>query len=76
MTVGIAEQGSGRSESGVHNEPLVGRRGGGARSGTQELPADGAQVTAAGMRGCDAGQGGALLWEATITRLGAIGYSM
>ncbi len=27
MTVGLAEQGSGRSESGVHNEPLVGRRG-------------------------------------------------
>gem|GEM_PF-4067309 len=42
---------------------------------TQEMPAEIKRLER-GIRGCVAGQGGALRWGATITRLGALGYSL
>lgn len=58
-TVSIAEQGSGRSESGLHNEPSVGRPGealGGDPGATSRCGTCGCGK----VRGCDAEQGAAL----------------
>src|SRR5262249_16243958 len=72
MTIGIAVQGSRRSESEMHDEPLVGRRGE-ALGGDPGLPADVVHWLRQSARMWTRGKAPRCV-GATITSLGAIGY--